>query len=186
MRWRVHSRRVIYESGWVNLYVDDVELPDGHHVAHHVLDMPRRSVGAIVVDHQGRTLLVWRHRFITDKWGWEVPAGWVDPGEDPEFAVRREIEEETGWRPGLVERLIEYHPLSGLSSMHYTVFLASDAERISEPPDSNEISRVEWVPLADIPMMAAKGQIADGPSLLILGYYLGVHRNLAGGIDLTS
>lgn len=172
MRWQVHSREVIYQSSWINLYLDDVELPDGHHVAHHVLDMPRRSVGAIVIDDQDRSLLVWRHRFITGKWGWEVPAGWADPGEEPEQAARREIEEETGWRAGHVEKLVEYHPLSGISSMHYTAFLATDVERVGDPPDTNETSRVEWIPLREIPEMATKGQIVDGPSLLILSYYL--------------
>jgi 8-oxo-dGTP pyrophosphatase MutT (NUDIX family) len=37
---------------------------------------------AAVVDDQGRVLMLWRHRFITDRWGWELPCGWVEPGED--------------------------------------------------------------------------------------------------------
>src|SRR5215813_2025705 len=98
MRWTVHGREAMYESDWVNVYLDDVELPDGKRLKHHVVTMPRPSVGAVVVDDQDRTLLIWRHRYITDRWGWEVPAGWVDPGEDRDDAVRREIEEETGWR----------------------------------------------------------------------------------------
>jgi 8-oxo-dGTP pyrophosphatase MutT (NUDIX family) len=33
--------------------------------------------------------MIWRHRFITDTWGWEVPAGWADDGEEPEDNIRR-------------------------------------------------------------------------------------------------
>lgn len=178
MRWHVHGRRTVYDSSWVNVHIDDVELPSGEHLAHHVVEMPRKSVGAIVVDDDS-VLLVWRHRFITDKWGWEVPAGWVDPGEDPQSAALREIEEETGWQASRIEKLTEYHPLSGLSTMHYSVYLARDAKRIGAPLDSNEVQRVEWVPLSDVPLLAAGGQIPDGPSLLILSYYLGIHQNLS-------
>ena len=44
-------------------------------------------------------LLLWRHRFITDTWGWEIPAGRVEAGEALEDAARREAIEETGWAP---------------------------------------------------------------------------------------
>jgi ADP-ribose pyrophosphatase YjhB (NUDIX family) len=50
-------------------------------------------VGAVVVDEHDRTLM-WRHRHITDTWGWEIPAGWGRPGEDLIDAVRREVEED--------------------------------------------------------------------------------------------
>ena len=80
MRWTVHGRRTMYESDYVNVYLDDVEVPDGQHLEHNVLEMPRPSVGSVVVDDDDRTLLIWRHRFITDRWGWEVPAGWGGSG----------------------------------------------------------------------------------------------------------
>jgi len=84
-RWSVHGRRTIYESEWVNVYLGDVELPDGQHIDHHVLTFPKASQTAVVLnDARDHVLLIWRHRYITDTWGWEVPAGWVEPGEEPE------------------------------------------------------------------------------------------------------
>ena len=82
MGWKVHGRRTMYESDWVNVYLDDVELPDGTHIDHHVLTMPKASQTAVVLNRtEDQILLIWRHRFITDTWGWEVPAGWVEPDE---------------------------------------------------------------------------------------------------------
>jgi len=173
--WTVRGRRAAYESEWVNVYLDDVELPGGGRLTHHVLAMPKASVGAVVVD-QDRTLLLWRHRYITGRWGWEVPAGWADAGEDPQDAARREIEEETGWRAGHLQPLIDYYPLAGLSTMHYTAYLGTDCTFVRPVEETDEATRVEWVPLADVPAHAAAGQITDGPSLLMLSYYLAMSR----------
>jgi 8-oxo-dGTP pyrophosphatase MutT (NUDIX family) len=176
LRWTVHGRREVYASEWVSVSIDDVEIPDGGRIEHHVLHFPRASVTAVVTDDEGRVLLLWRHRFITDSWGWEIPAGWADDGEDLEAAIRREIEEETGYRPRAVRKMLTYNALSGISDMRFTAFAASEPERTGPPKDKSESSRVEWVPLDAVPKLAAEGQILDGPSLTALTYYLAVQR----------
>jgi ADP-ribose pyrophosphatase YjhB (NUDIX family) len=179
MRWQVHGTHPAYQSPWVEVWLDDVELPNGERIEHHVLKFPRPSVTAVVVDDQDRTLLIWRHRYITDTWGWEVPAGWAEAGEDLTDTARREVEEETGYRPGTVRRMTAYDAIAGISTMRFTSFVATDAVRIGEPRDLVEASRVEWIPLSDVPKLADSGQISDGPSLTALSYYLAVHRPLA-------
>ena len=87
MRWTVHGERSLYDSEWVRLVLTDVELPSGARFEHHVVRMPAPAAGVVVQDpdHVG-VLLLWRHRFTTDTWGWEVPAGRVDEGETPVVA----------------------------------------------------------------------------------------------------
>ncbi|MFI1582178.1 NUDIX hydrolase [Embleya sp. NPDC055664] len=143
--------------------------------------MPRASNTAVVTDEDERILMLWRHRFIPDAWGWEVPAGWSDPGEDPEQAIRREIEEETGWRPGRVQRMTAYNALSGISTMRFTGFHATDSRYIGPPTDPSEASLVEWLPIEKVAELAATGEISDGPSLTAIAYYLGIHRPGHGG-----
>lgn len=169
-RWIVHCTQRVYTSEWINVDLDDVEVPGGHRFAHHVLRFPRTSVGAVVLEGDS-ALLLWRHRFTVDAWGWEIPAGWSDPGEEPERAVRREIEEETGYRVASVQPLTTYHPMSGISSQRYQLFTATGAQRVSDP-EAAEASRVEWIPLPKIRDLIASGGVPDGPSLTALAFVL--------------
>jgi 8-oxo-dGTP pyrophosphatase MutT (NUDIX family) len=108
--------------------------------------------------------------FITDTWGWEVPAGWVDEGESPIEAGRREVEEETGWRPGRLRELCAYHALPGISDQHFTVFWAAEASYQGEPSDGSEAARVAWIPLSNVRDLIEKGLLTDGPSMAALSY----------------
>lgn len=173
MRWTVRGRRLLYESDWVNVWLEDVELPDGRRLDHHVLRMPRRSVTVVVLDDSGEhVLLLWRHRFITDTWGWEVPAGWTEGDESLEEAARREVEEETGWAPNSLTPLITYYALPGLADLPFTLFRADGARHLGPPSDGSEASRVEWVPIANLSKLVDKGHVTDGPTLMALSFAL--------------
>ncbi|MEV8100293.1 NUDIX hydrolase [Kitasatospora sp. NPDC085879] len=115
--WQPYGRRRVHDSPWVGVWLDEVDVPGLGRIDHHIIRMPGASVTSVVTDDQDRILLLWRHRFITGRWVWEVPAGWADPGEDPTGAIAREIEEETGWRPSSVEPLVEYDALAGINTM---------------------------------------------------------------------
>ncbi|YCK42595.1 NUDIX domain-containing protein [Actinomadura sp. ATCC 39365] len=60
----------------------DVEIPGGERFEHHVAHLDRAAI-AVVVNEQARVLLMWRHRFVFDRWGWELPGGLVEAGEEP-------------------------------------------------------------------------------------------------------
>jgi hypothetical protein len=66
--WRPHGERSIYDSPWVRLGQVDVELPDGQRIWHHVIRL-RRAVAMLLLDDRDRVLMLWRHRFIPDRWG---------------------------------------------------------------------------------------------------------------------
>lgn len=175
VEWRVHGERQLYESKWLQLVLVDVELPDGQRFEHHVVRM-QRVAGVVVIDDQERVLLMWRHRFVTDSWAWEIPMGIVEPGEAPEETGRREVLEETGWRPRQLESLLRYQPANGIVDSEHELFLARGAEYICEPADVTEAQRVEWVPLRDIPALIAKGEVVSGATLVGMLYVLARER----------
>ena len=172
MRWTVHGERGLYESEWMRLRLADVELPDGVRFEHHVVRFPRAASGTVVHDPERGLLLLWRHRFITDTWGWEIPAGGIDAGETPEEAAARETLEETGWRPGPLRLLTRYHPSNGATDQVFNLFVADGATHVGEPHDPFESERIEWVPVDDVRRLIAGGQVQDGLSLTALLWFL--------------
>lgn len=173
MRWKVHGERNLYESEWVTLALTDVEIPPavpgqpGNRFEHHVVRMPAPATGVVVHDHRG-VLLLWRHRFITDTWGGEVPAGKVDPGEDAATAAAREVLEETGWRAGPLTHLTGYHPVSGVGDHRFELFAAAGATHVGDPTDHSEAERVEWVPVGRLREEITAGRVENGLSLTAL------------------
>jgi 8-oxo-dGTP pyrophosphatase MutT (NUDIX family) len=172
VRWTVHGERTLYDSDWVRLTLADVELPSGERFEQHVVRIPRPASATVVLDPGRGILLLRRHRFVVDTWGWEVPAGRAEPGESPEHAAARETVEETGWRPGPLRSLGAYHPMPGAVDQTFHLFVADGAEQVGEP-DGDEAERVEWLPVDEVRTLLRDGSISDGLSLVAL------HRALA-------
>ncbi|RKN05546.1 NUDIX hydrolase [Streptomyces radicis] len=174
MRWKNLSEHTVYENPWVRVRLADVELPDGRHLDHYLLRQ-RPVALATAVNDRNEVLLLWRHRFITDSWGWEIAAGVVEDNEDIQAAAAREMIEETGWRPaGPLHHLITVEPSNGFSDARHHVYWCEGAEYVGEPADAIESERREWVPLADIPTLISRGEIraANTTAALLLLHHM--------------
>ena len=167
MQWKVNSERSLYRDQWVDVRSVDVELPDGRHLDHRMIHTSA-SAGAVVVNDSGRVLLLWRHRFSTDTWGYEIPLGPIRAGEAPIEAAAREVEDESGWRPGPMTSLLYVQPSAGLITSQHHVFHTTRATYVGPAVDSYESEYVEWVPLARVPELIGKGQIVSGTTVAAL------------------
>lgn len=171
MEWNVVSEQPLYLDEWLDIRLADIELPDGRHLSHRLIRTPP-GAGVVAVNQDRQVLLIWRHRFITDTWGWEIPIGKIEHGETPAEAAAREFEEETGWCPGPLQHLINVQPTPGISNSEHHIYQASDVACVGRPADGFESQRVDWVPLADVHPMIGKGQITSGTTLAALLYIL--------------
>jgi 8-oxo-dGTP pyrophosphatase MutT (NUDIX family) len=170
--WVTHGERSIYSSEWVDLRLVDVTAPDGKRFEHHVVRMQRVAVSAVLDDQHQHLLMLQRHRFIDHSWGWEVPVGIVEPDEDSIVTAAREVEEETGWRPGRLEHLLTFQPAIGIADTPHDIFMGYGAEHIGEPSDVTEAQTVSWVPIADLLGLIRDGQIRDGSTLVAVLHVL--------------
>ena len=170
-RWTIHGEQLVDENPHIRLSVASVELPNGEHFEQYVFRM-RRCAMTVVLDEPGeRLLLIWRHRFIVDRWDWEVPGGYIDPGEDGAAAAAREVEEETGWRPRGMEYVMSCQPIIGNADYPQDLYLAHGAEHVGEP-EADEAAEVGWVPVDDTPAMIARGEILGAITIIGLQHVL--------------
>ena len=169
--WLVHGERIIYDNEWIRVFLTDVELPDGDRFEHHVVKLKAAAMTALI-DPQDRVLLMWRHRFVSDRWGWELPGGLVDEGEDPEDTALREILEEVGYRPKTLRHVARFQPMVGMVDSWHDVFVGEGAVKIAEPTEKTEMARMEWVPLSSIMEKIAEGEIWNSGTLVALLYVL--------------
>lgn len=169
MEWKVISEEPLYQDEWLDIRLADVELPDGRHLMHRAIRTPP-GAGVVAVDDEQRVLLLWRHRFITRSWGWEIPLGKIEDDETPATAAAREFEEETGWRAGPLHHMMTTRPTPGLSDSEHHVYRADGAEHIGDPTDSFESDHVAWLPLASLRSLIDKGEITSATTLAALLY----------------
>ncbi|MGH3805758.1 MAG: NUDIX hydrolase [Pseudonocardiaceae bacterium] len=94
--WTIHGERLVDDTRRLRLSIVQVELPDGVHFEQYVVRMPEAAITVLLDDARERVLMIWRHRFVPDRWTWELPGGYVDADEDPAITAAREVEEETG------------------------------------------------------------------------------------------
>jgi 8-oxo-dGTP pyrophosphatase MutT (NUDIX family) len=174
-RWTIHGERLVDDSRHLKLSIASVELPDGVTFEQYVLRMPKAAIVA-VLDDSDRVLMVWRHRFIIDRWVWELPGGYVDPSEDPLVTAAREVEEETGWRPREIRRLGSFQPSVGTTDQENILFLGVGADYTGKPQDINEAESVSWIPLASLREKIENGEIVGAASQIALMQILAFYR----------
>jgi 8-oxo-dGTP pyrophosphatase MutT (NUDIX family) len=161
--WTIHGERVVDDTRRAVLSIASVELPDGVRFEQYVLRVPAAAIVAVVDREQ--VLMMRRHRFIINRWVWELPGGYLDPDEDPAVCAAREVEEETGWRPGELTPLLTFQPMIGTIDQPNLLYLARGAIETGAVPDINEAQAVAWIPLDDTQEMIRKGEIVGAGSV---------------------
>ena len=165
------SSQLIFDGRAVKLRVDTVQMADGRQTTREVVEHSD-CIAVVAIDADNNALLVKQFRKPVEKELLEIPAGGINPGEDPEAAVHRELREETGYLPQKLERLGGFYSAPGYCSEYLYLYLATDlipSQLFAE--DTEEISLVR-VPMVQILSLIASGSICDAKSIAGLLTYL--------------
>ena len=165
------SSRLIYEGRAVKLRIDTVKVPSGRETTREIVEHSD-CVAIIAIDADNNILLVKQFRQAVGKELLEIPAGGIEPGEDPVATVRRELREETGYLPRKVKRLGDFYSSPGYCTEYLHLYLATDL--ISSPltaEDTEDISLIR-VPTAQITILITSGSICDTKSIAGLFAFL--------------
>lgn len=168
---KVLSSDSIFEGRAVNLRVDTVQLPSGRKTTRETVEH-RDCVAIVAIDVDGNVLLVKQYRHPIEKELLEIPAGGIDPGEDPETTVRREMQEETGYLPRNVEKLGGFYSAPGYCTEYLHLFLVTDLVSSQLYAEDTESIRLLKIPVTEITDLISSGSICDAKSIAGLLTYL--------------
>jgi ADP-ribose pyrophosphatase len=162
------SREILYTGRIIDLWVDQVEDPSGKRSVREIAHHPGGAVVVPLLD-DGRLILVEQLRYPLGKQILELPAGKLNPGEDPRRAAYRELEEETGWSAGRLDKLITFYTTPGFCDEELHIFIGTQLTPCPSGPRPDEGEhgmKVHLVPREEVRAMIARGEIRDGKTIL--------------------
>lgn len=130
--------------------------------------------GAVVilpVMTDGRIVMIRNYRYTVERELCELPAGTREQGESPLETARRELEEETGYRAGVIDPLATFFTSPGVMTERMHAFVATDLEEVGQNLVEDERIRVERVPEGEALRRMTEGELEDAKSIAVLGIY---------------
>ena len=166
-----------YAGRLLQVDVDTVRLPNGTRLE---LEMVRHPGAAAVVPLLSGTdaedphvLLLHQYRYAARGMVWEIPAGVLEPGEEPITCARRELREETGAEADSIEYLTTVFTTPGFTDERIHLFLATGIRGGNATPNTDELIEVRPQPLSQTMKMIRDGEIADAKTIVALLYVAG-------------
>jgi ADP-ribose pyrophosphatase len=158
------ARTTVYRGRILQLEIDVVRLPSGHTVDMELVRHPG-SVVLLPIPEPGKIILIRQYRYTIDRTIWELPAGSLKPGENPDAAAARECEEEIGLAPGRITRLGGYYPTPGFCDEEMIYYRCEDlrppAPGSTVKKDEDEEIEPRTFTLAEARQLVQAGDIVD-------------------------
>lgn len=178
---KVIERRTIFDGKIITVERDVILDARGQEAVREVVRHPGGAGGLPLFD-DGTVALVRQYRHPAGRDLLEIPAGRIEPGESPESCAAREIEQEIGFRPGRIEKLVEFYSTPGFCEEKLHVYLATDLDPVGQQLDHDEHLEIVRLSLVDALAMAESGEIEDSKTLIAL--LLAKHRPLMLNIQI--
>ena len=163
------SAERLYEGKVISLRRDMVLLPNGKQASREIVEHPG-AIAVVPLLPDGRIVMVRQFRHPVGQVLLEIPAGKLAPGEDPDECARRELEEETGYLAGKLERKASIFTAPGFTDEVIHIYLAGDLQKTAMNPDEDEFLAVVAYEQQEIRRMIQTGAICDAKT--IAGFYL--------------
>ncbi len=158
------SSEIGFQGRAFRLRKDHLRTPDGREVIYEIIDHPG-AVTIIPIDSTGRILFIHQYRPATGQVLLELPAGTLNPGEDPLECAAREVREETGMAARKLTHLGNLWLAPGYSTEFLRFYLAEDLYPAPLDQDDDEFIEVEAISIEDAYAMISCGEMVDAKSL---------------------
>lgn len=158
------SKETIYDGRIFKVVKEKVRIYNGKEKPREIVVHPG-AVALVVIDNDGKLILVNQYRHAAGRVLLEIPAGTREPNEDPEVCAVRETQEETGYKPRKVERMGGFFSAPGFCTEFLHCYLLTDLEENREQPDDDENIEVERLTLEEAIAAIWSGRICDAKSI---------------------
>ena len=165
------SSDIVFEGHIMKVRVDTVRKPDGRQSTREIVEHGE-VITVVPVDADDNVLMVKQFRKPLEKELLEIPAGGINPGEDTEAAVIREMQEEIGFRPGKLVKLGGFYSAPGFCTEYLHLYLATDLTPNQLHAEDTEDIEVVRVPVEQIPELVTSQKLEDAKSIAGLLAYL--------------
>jgi len=160
-----HTTRSIYQGRIIQLGIESLTLPNGEMLD---LEIVRHPGGAAVVavDERQHVCLLRQYRHASGGWLWELPAGKLEAGENPQATAKRELLEEAGIQADQWQILGDILVTPGFCDEVIHLFLARELTRLVAQPERHEVIEVHWIPFEQAMARVFDGTLRDAKTML--------------------
>ncbi len=169
---KVISTSTAYHGRLFNVDLSELEMEGGVHTLREIIIHPG-AVCMVPVADDGRLLFVTQYRHAARKRLLELPAGTLEPGEEPLATAVRELQEEVGFRPGKTEHIGGFFVAPGYTTEYIHLFVCTDLQASVLPGDEDEDIEVISLTLAEALAAVESGEICDAKSVIGVLRYAG-------------
>jgi ADP-ribose pyrophosphatase len=167
------SSQILFDHPYAKVIVDILEHEGVQH-PYFYLTSPVDAVATVSLTNDGCIILTRQYRHPVRQVIYDLPAGHLEPGEDPIQGARREFEEETGYYPRHIEQLGYYNQFPGVLRAATNLFFATDLIQTSQHLEPGEILEIAFKPVKEVIGRILSGEFIDGS--LQLGVLLAVQK----------
>ena len=160
----------IYSGKAVDFYCDEVSLQNGSRAEREYLGHPGAAAVLPFLDRRN-IILVRQYRYPINKYTCEIPAGKLDKGESPLHCMKRELEEETGYKAKRMEKMLDFYPSTAFSNEILHIFAAFGLIKGESRPDEDEFVYAEIFDFKKAVCMVKNGEIMDSKTVIALLYF---------------
>jgi len=178
--FKLISSQILFDNPYAKVILDTLEYK-GVQRPYFYLTSPVDAVATVSLTNEGCIILTHQYRHPVGKVIYDLPAGHLEPGEDPIQGACREFEEETGYFPRHIEKLGYYNQFPGVLRAATNLFFATDLVQTCQHLEPGEILETVHKPVGDVIHMILNGDIIDGS--LQLGVLLALQKGLMTGVD---
>lgn len=167
--WQTNSSEIVYESPWIKVYRDEVLNQNGDPLTYSYMAMQNPTVFIVACNHENKVLIHSVFRYPLRKRFWEIPAGYMNPGEEPLAAAKRELREEAALESNEWTSLGRIYQITGTGSVPVEIFLAKNVIKVADSTDKDEdIENRTFKSLPELEDMIKKSELTDSPVLAAL------------------